>query len=557
MAVNVNRGNGMMDDKSLRLLLIEDNPGDAALLEDMLAGSPLQTELCHATHLKDGLEKAQQQHFDAVLLDLSLPDSYGIETIQRANVVVGHLPVLVLTGLDDAEAGIEAVRLGAQDYLVKGEVDTSLLVKSIMYAIERKQTQEALRRANDDLERKVRERTAMLQRRNVDLQMITACNEVIIRATQESQMLQLICQTILDAGDYRMAWIGMAADGPDKLVVPAATVGFEDGYLASTRITWANEPLGRGPTGTAIRTGRPHVGRDFLIEPALAPWREQAVLRGFRSSVALPLICGGTTFGALTIYAAHVDAFDDEKVRLLQRLADDVSFGLEALRTQGALRRTEREILEATEREQRRIGRDLHDSIQSSLVGAKIMLEVLASRMTETSKEWAAQVVEIAQVVGETVQQTRGLARSLCPADLKEHGLAPALARLATTTSSLFRIPCEFNCPVAQVDLDENSATHMYFICLEAVNNAVKHAKAKRITIVLHDDGGSVGVSVQDDGVGIRKGHPDGMGLRTMSYRAKIIGAQLGFRPCPGGGTSVECSLPRAATSHKPLATSH
>lgn len=129
----------------LKILLIEDNPGDARLVKEALSeihSTPL--EMVHATRLQDGLAKAEEQKFDVVLLDLSLPDASGLDTIRRAHKAVSGVPIIVLTGFNDEAFSITAVHEGAQDFLIKGQFEGGLLMRAIRYAIERKQAQEAL-----------------------------------------------------------------------------------------------------------------------------------------------------------------------------------------------------------------------------------------------------------------------------------------------------------------------------------------------------------------------------------------------------------------------------
>jgi signal transduction histidine kinase len=144
------------------------------------------------------------------------------------------------------------------------------------------------------------------------------CSESLIRSTSEEGLLKDICRIIVKMGGYRLAWVGFAEHDADKTVRPVAQMGFEDGYLDTVEITWADTERGRGPTGTAIR--------------------------GFASSIALPLITDGQTFGTLNIYAAEPDALDKEEVELLSRLADDLAYGILALRTRAELKSTEQEL---------------------------------------------------------------------------------------------------------------------------------------------------------------------------------------------------------------------
>jgi len=138
---------------SLNILLIEDNPGDALLLKETLQESGVPFELFHVEQLQDGVERAQRQVFDLVMLDLSLPDSTGTATIARAGKAFWKTPVIVLTSLDDDQMGLKSLQFGAQDYLVKSQVTAPLLIRSLRYAKERHREREALLRASliDDL----------------------------------------------------------------------------------------------------------------------------------------------------------------------------------------------------------------------------------------------------------------------------------------------------------------------------------------------------------------------------------------------------------------------
>ena len=142
-----------MNTTPLRLLLIEDNPGDVRLIREILRDSQTPVALEHAPSLKAGFGLLDGGRFDAVLLDLSLPDSQGLQTLLRMRQQALELPIVVLTGLDDESTALQAMREGAQDYLVKGSVDAGLLVRAIRYAIERNRMQSALRALSllDDL----------------------------------------------------------------------------------------------------------------------------------------------------------------------------------------------------------------------------------------------------------------------------------------------------------------------------------------------------------------------------------------------------------------------
>ena len=158
------------------------------------------------------------------------------------------------------------------------------------------------------------------------------CNQVLVHATSESELLNDVCRIIVYEAGYRLAWVGYAEDDAEKSVRPVAYAGFESGYLEKLKITWADTERGRGPTGTAIRTGRPCMCKNALTDPNFEPWREDALKRGYASSIVLPLDDNGVVFGGLSIYAAEPNAFDRKEMDLLTELADDLSFGILALR---------------------------------------------------------------------------------------------------------------------------------------------------------------------------------------------------------------------------------
>ncbi len=167
-----------MESATIKILLVEDNPADADLLSEFLEeADETQWSLVHVEKLKEALQTLRENHFDVILLDLSLPDKQGLATVVQTHETAPDLPIVVLTGLNDRVTALEAVRQGAQDYLVKGKIDSNLLVRAIGYAIERsntlkqlRQSEEQLQRLNEELERRVEEQTEELRDKNRCLQ---------------------------------------------------------------------------------------------------------------------------------------------------------------------------------------------------------------------------------------------------------------------------------------------------------------------------------------------------------------------------------------------------
>jgi PAS domain S-box-containing protein len=184
-----------------------------------------------------------------------------------------------------------------------------------------------------------------LRRLNRELRAISDCNQTLMKAEDEQTLLNDICRIICDEAGYRMAWVGYAEHDEARTIRPVARAGVEEGYLEQARLTWADTERGRGPGGTALRTGKTDYINDFSTEPKASPWRETALRRGYRSSIALPLRDeNGNTFGILNIYCTDAGAFTPDEIRLLEELAADLAFGITVLRTRIRRRQAEQAV---------------------------------------------------------------------------------------------------------------------------------------------------------------------------------------------------------------------
>lgn len=190
-----------------------------------------------------------------------------------------------------------------------------------------------------------------VRRSNRALKAIKAANEAVMHAKDEAQLYADICRVCVDIAGYRMAWIGVVQNDVAKQVLPVAESGFDDDYLRTVTISWNESETGNGPTGRAIRSGKPVVARFIMTDPMFQPWRAAAEQRGYRSSVALPLMLDGRPFGALNIYSVAADAFDEEEVRLLGELASDVMYGVGTLRVQHEREQLQRQLRQAQKME--------------------------------------------------------------------------------------------------------------------------------------------------------------------------------------------------------------
>ena len=179
---------------------------------------------------------------------------------------------------------------------------------------------------------------------NRALRTLSGCNRALLRAEDEATLLQEICRVIVEQAGYRLAWVGRAEQDAAKTVTPMAHAGVEQAYVDSLNISWADNERGHGPSGTAIRTGQPSLARNLLTDPNTAPWREGAIAHGIASVLSLPLRVEGAIFGAIGIGAPEPDAFGAQELELLSEAAEDLAFGLEALRSKARRAQAEQEI---------------------------------------------------------------------------------------------------------------------------------------------------------------------------------------------------------------------
>ena len=219
--------------------------------------------------------------------------------------------------------------------------------------------------------------------------------------------------------------------------------------------------------------------------------------------------------------------------------------------------RLEKDVLEISEREQRRIGHDLHDGLGQHLTGTALAGQVLAERLTAHALSEADDAARIVGLIEDAIELTRGLARGLSPVALEAEGLTIALSALADQTTSQFYLPCMFRADAPIRLTDPTAATHLYRIAQEAVGNAIRHGRPNRIAITLAEvPADRLILTIRDDGIGLPPDaarHGVGLGLRIMAHRARMINAVLDVRAGADRGAVVECSFPKPSASPLPV----
>jgi len=355
----------------MKVLIVDDRQEDRYLLEVLLKGGGY--EVTAAENGAEALEKLRQEPADMIVSDILMPVMDGFQFCRDCNSDAGlrKIPFIFYTATyTDKEDEKFALSLGADRFIVKPtdpevfmeileglcrEVAADSLVaskepvlreeeylKAHSGSLMRKLEDNTLKLEEEVVERKRKE--VALRKVNRAYKVLSTCNQLLIRAKEETELLQEVCGVIVTEGGYKLAWVGFAEQDETKTVRPVAQAGCGEGYLDTIHVSWADTDLGRGLTGTAIRTGKPSVYKNILGDPRYEPWRAEAEKRGYASSIALPVIVEKQTLGALNIYAGEPDAFDRDEIDLLMELASDLAYGVRALRTQAAHVRAEEEV---------------------------------------------------------------------------------------------------------------------------------------------------------------------------------------------------------------------
>ncbi len=208
--------------------------------------------------------------------------------------------------------------------------------------------------------------------------------------------------------------------------------------------------------------------------------------------------------------------------------------------------RLQKELLETSERVQRRIGNDLHDGLGQHLTGTALAGQVLGQKLAGRALPEAAEADRLVELIQEAIELTRTLARSLHPIEMQTGRLVDNFQELAANASDRFKVSCQFECHPAAPLLDMNVATHLYRIAQEAITNAVRHGKARHINICLDSTAHEIDLAIIDDGIGLPENarNGDGLGLRIMAYRASMMGATFNIERLSSlRGTRVTCTL--------------
>jgi len=297
--------------------------------------------------------------FDVVLLELDLPDSRGIATLRSLRLRAPEIPVIILTSAQQESLAQQALKEGAQDYLVREEINSRYLFRTLRYAIERHQIDAKIRRSRDQLELMAADRTSRLgltneqlkkenevrkkrerelRRSNRLLRVMTECSQALDHAKNEQELLTWISEVMVFTGGYPYVWIGLVAPDKGHLLQPVADAGFGAGAIGATGIVREDTERGTGPGTLAVKTKKSCVIHNLRKDPRFSQLAGEAKEMGYGSAMGLPILKeqDQTPGGALVLLSRSATAFDLDEKKIFAQLAEDISFGIRAMRTREA-----------------------------------------------------------------------------------------------------------------------------------------------------------------------------------------------------------------------------
>ncbi len=420
----------------------------------------------------------------------------------------------------------------------------------------------------------LKKREHELNRLNRILKALSDSSQAMMRTENEADYLQEVCRVIERDCGYTLIWIGFAENDEGKSVMPVAYAGFDEGYIEALKITWSDTERGRGPTGTAIRTGKFRMCKNMLTDPAFEPWRKEALERGYASSVALPIKVNDLAIGAITIYSKEPDPFSEDEIDLLSELAVDLSHGITSFRLRKERAITE-EKLRKTAEELERSNRDLeqfayaasHD-LREPLRAVSSFTQLLGSRykdrLDKDGQDLISFTVDGAKRMDDLLvgllEYARIQTQSKPPVQVSAHkALDSAIANLRKSIDETGAVITSDELPIVKADVRQLSQLFQNLIA-----NAIKFRSERKpeIHIGFKNESARIRFSVRDNGIGIdpqfrenifvifKRLHPRdkypgyGIGLSICKRIAERHGGRIWVESQPGEGATFYFTIP-------------
>lgn len=411
------------------------------------------------------------------------------------------------------------------------------------------------------LVRDITERRQVEERLRQQFEMLEALYTGARRLAQSLELDDValaVTRQCVEALGARLAWLGVTQ--PDGAVAPLAHWPPESDYPRQVHVRWDAGPESAGPTGRAIREGRPVVAADVAADGGLAVWRAALVAAGLNASAAFPLISRDQALGAFNVYSDQPGFFTPERVELFQAFAHQAGAALANARLFRSVTEQREQLhglaarlAEVDEAERRRVARELHDSVGANLTALNLSLTLVRSQLApQAEAAVSARLDDAASLLQETMAQVRDVMMDLRPSVLDDYGLLAALRWHSQQVARRSGLGLAVTGDEPDPRLPPTAETALFRIAQEALTNVVKHAQAARVQLQVETDGAVVRLTIADDGRGFEPppATPDsrgayGWGLSLMRERALAVGAELRVDSALGQGTRVIVEAPR------------
>jgi signal transduction histidine kinase len=400
-----------------------------------------------------------------------------------------------------------------------------------------------------------------IKRLNRIYTILSKINELIVRTHNKKELLTKACKIAVEDGLFRMAWIGFV-DKKTQRVKPFTYWGYNDGYLDSINISIKDIPTGKGPTGTAIREGKPCIFNNLISNPKMKLWLSEALKRGYKSTGAFPLKINKEVVGSLTLHASEPDFFNEEEIKLLETLSEDISFALTLIEYERQKKLFEKKLKNSREQlrklsiylqnireiERENIAHELHDEFGQILIGIKMNLHLLKNDLQIFSPEQITKFETILNMIENVINRIRTISIELRPFILDQFGLAAAIEWQISEFKKISNIKYEFiNKFPSNLKLNSQISITIFRIFQEALTNAYKHAKADKVLVKLDYKNNKILLSVKDNGIGLKKEYLNStrtFGLIGMKERVYSLNGILKINSIKNKGTNVTVSIP-------------
>ena len=410
-------------------------------------------------------------------------------------------------------------------------------------------------RSAERSEAAMRESEHQVQRSNRMLQAVSESNDTLVRAKDEDTLLRDVCRIVVEAGGYSLAWVGFAVNDESKTIRPVAQWGPDKGYVTGLSVTWADTERGSGPAGTAVRTRTPVALRNIATDPAFEPWRDRALERGYMSTIAVPLLHGEEVLGVIAVYADEIAAFDVPEVEILQRFADDLAYGIVALRTRERQEEAEaqlREMLRSKDRFVETIAHELRTPLAAVVGFAQVLQEEGSGLSPDDRAEMMRMLIDggldLTNIVDDLLVAAKAEAGTLTVARVRVDLRAQATQVLENWGQEATG-QIEFTGPTVHTIGDPARVRQ---ILRNLISNALRYG-GEQIQISVDSDASTGQVMVIDNGVGVppeeqeaifepyRRAHNTpsltasmGLGLSISRQLAQLMDGDLTYRRDPG-----------------------